>query len=136
MSKVPILIENIYISNQLISIQLLKKHTLNPEITLLFINFMFKKPCLKFPKSATYIFWIENAPRPLELFRNFHPSQSMINKEEKKEKEEKEEKEEKKEKEEKEEKEEEWLESTSEGGSAGRHWGWHLVLHCTTVSAF
>ena len=30
-----------------------KKHTLNPEITLLFINFMLKKPCLKFPKSAT-----------------------------------------------------------------------------------
>ena len=59
---------------------------------------MLKKPCLKFPKSATYIFWIE--------------------------------------KEEKEEKEEEWLQSTREGGGAGRHWGWHLVLHCTTVSAF
>ena len=27
-----------------------KKYTLNPEITLLFINFMLKKPCLKFPK--------------------------------------------------------------------------------------
>ena len=37
---------------QLISMQLLKKHTLIPEITLLFINFMFKKPCLKFPKSS------------------------------------------------------------------------------------
>ena len=37
--------------NQLKSI-LLKKHTLNPENTLLYINFMLKKPCLKFPKSA------------------------------------------------------------------------------------
>ena len=34
-------------------IQLLKKHTLNPEITLIFINFMLKKPCLQIPKSAT-----------------------------------------------------------------------------------
>ena len=39
-------------SYQLISIQLLEKHTLNPEITLLFINFTLKKSCLKFPKSA------------------------------------------------------------------------------------
>ena len=30
-----------------------KTCTLNPEMTLLFINFMLKKPCLKFPKSAT-----------------------------------------------------------------------------------
>ena len=37
---------------QLISIQLLKQYTLNPVITLLFINFMLKKPSLKFPKSA------------------------------------------------------------------------------------
>ena len=29
-----------------------KKHTLNPEVILLFIKFMLKKPCLKFPKSA------------------------------------------------------------------------------------
>ena len=34
------------------SIQLLKKHTLNPEIILCFTNFVLKKPCLKFPKSA------------------------------------------------------------------------------------
>ena len=26
---------------------IVEKHTLNPEITLLFINFMLKKPCLK-----------------------------------------------------------------------------------------
>ena len=32
--------------------QLLKKHTLNPKFTLFCINFMLKKPCLKFPKSA------------------------------------------------------------------------------------
>ena len=32
---------------------IVEKHTLNPEVTLLFINFMLKKPCLKFPKSAT-----------------------------------------------------------------------------------
>jgi len=34
------------------SMQLLKKHTMNPEITL-FINFKLKKFCLQFPKSAT-----------------------------------------------------------------------------------
>ena len=39
---------------QSILIQLLKnKHILNPEIILLFIGFMLKKPCLKFRKSAT-----------------------------------------------------------------------------------
>ena len=66
-------------------------------LTLLFcFNFMLKKPCLKFPKSATYIFWIESASPPLGTFPKFHPiwrshpSQSMINKEEKKEKEEEE----------------------------------------------
>ena len=35
------------------SIRLLKKHTLNPKFTLFCINFMLKKPCLKFPKSGT-----------------------------------------------------------------------------------
>ena len=39
---------------QSILIQLLKnKHILNPEIILLIIGFMLKKPCLKFRKSAT-----------------------------------------------------------------------------------
>ena len=35
---------------QIVSVNIINnntKHTLNPEITLLFINFMLKKPCLK-----------------------------------------------------------------------------------------
>ena len=41
---------------QIVSVNIINnntKHALNPEITLLFNNFMLKKPCLKFPKSAT-----------------------------------------------------------------------------------
>jgi len=40
------------------SIQLLKKHTLNPDIT----NCMLKKPCLKFPKSAHIFFGLKMTP--------------------------------------------------------------------------
>ena len=42
------------------------------EITLLFIKFMLKKPCLKFPKSATQVFGLKMTPLPpLALFRKF-----------------------------------------------------------------
>ena len=41
------------------SIQSLKKHTLNPEITLLYTNFMLKKPCLKLLKSVVWIFGLK-----------------------------------------------------------------------------
>ena len=44
---------------------------LNPEL-LFCINFMLKKPCLKFPKSATKIFGLKIiTPPPLALFRKF-----------------------------------------------------------------
>ena len=43
---------------------MLKKHTLNPEITLLLINLILKKPCLKFPKSAIWIFGLKMRPPP------------------------------------------------------------------------
>ena len=46
------------------------KKNLNPEITFLFINYMLKKPCLKFPKSETKIFGLKMTP-PLELFQKF-----------------------------------------------------------------
>ena len=52
------------------SLQLLKKYTLNPEITLLFINFMLKKPFLKFPKNCNINFWIENDPPPWNFSEN------------------------------------------------------------------
>ena len=58
------------------STQLLNKHTLKPEITLLFINFMPKKPCLKFPKAATTKIWIENAPPALWHF--FESSSDLV----------------------------------------------------------
>ena len=75
---------------------IVEKTYTEPWIYSFCFNFMLKKPCLKFPKSATYIFWIESASPPLGTFPKFHPiwrshpSQSMINKEEMKEKEEKE----------------------------------------------
>ena len=47
-----------------ISIQWLKKHSLNPEITHLFVNFMLKKSCLKFPKSAIYFIGLKMTPPP------------------------------------------------------------------------
>ena len=49
----------------------LKKHTLNPEITLLH-QFYAKKAVFKGPKICNINFWIENAPHPpLALFRKF-----------------------------------------------------------------
>ena len=51
--------------------QLLKKHTLNPEITLLY-QFHAQKALFKVPKICNINFWIENdPPPPLELFRKF-----------------------------------------------------------------
>ena len=43
-----------------------KKHTLNPEITLLY-QFHAQKALLKGPKICNKTFLIENAPPPLEL---------------------------------------------------------------------
>ena len=50
------------------SIQLLKKHTLNPEITLL-IQFLAQKTLFKFTKICNINFWIENDP-PWKFFEN------------------------------------------------------------------
>ena len=47
------------------SIKLLKKQTLNPEITILYQFHDKKKTCLKFPKSATLIFGLKMNPHPL-----------------------------------------------------------------------
>ena len=55
--------------------QLLKKHTLNPEITLLFYQFHAQKALFKVSKICNINFWIENdppLPRPhLEPFQKF-----------------------------------------------------------------
>ena len=49
--------------------QVLKKHTLNPEITILY-QFHDKKNLFKVPKIGNINFWIENdPPPPLALFR-------------------------------------------------------------------
>ena len=50
-----------------------RKHSLDPEFTLFCINLMLKKPCLKFPKSAAWIFGLKMTPcpPPLVLFRKF-----------------------------------------------------------------
>ena len=54
------------------SIQLLKKHTLNPEITILY-QFHAQRALFKVPKICNINFWIENDPPPLspplELFQ-------------------------------------------------------------------
>ena len=52
------------------SIQLLKKHTLNPEITTLY-QFHAQKALFKVPKICNIDFWIENYPPPLALFQKF-----------------------------------------------------------------
>ena len=52
------------------SIQLLKKRTLNPEITILY-QFHAQKVLFKVPKICNLNFWIENDTPPLELFRKF-----------------------------------------------------------------
>ena len=54
------------------SMQLLKKHTLSPEIALL-NQFHAQKALSKPPKICKINFWIENdpSPPPLELFRKF-----------------------------------------------------------------
>ena len=50
---------------QLISIQLLKKRTLNPEITLLFmLQFHAQKALFEVPKICNINFWIENDRPP------------------------------------------------------------------------
>ena len=54
------------------SIQLLKEHTLNPEITV-FINFMLKKSCLV-PKICNINLLIENDPPPFGTFLKIHPT--------------------------------------------------------------
>ena len=56
------------------SIQLLKKDTLNPEITILH-QFHDQKALLKVPKICNINFWIENAPPP---FRNFSKNSSVL----------------------------------------------------------
>ena len=58
--------------------QLLKKHTLNPEITLLY-QCHAQKALFKVPKICKINFWIENDPTPpLELFRQFIRSGTAI----------------------------------------------------------
>ena len=53
------------------SIQMLKKHKLKPEITLLY-QFHAQKALFKVPKICNINFWIENdPPPPLALFQNF-----------------------------------------------------------------
>ena len=48
---------------------IVEKHTLNPEITILY-QFHDQKALFKAPKICNKIFWIENDPRPpLELFQ-------------------------------------------------------------------
>ena len=55
---------------------MLKKHTLNPEITLLYINFMLKN-LFKVPKICNINFWIENDPPPPPLW-NFSEYSSIL----------------------------------------------------------
>ena len=51
-----------------------KKHTLNPEITLLY-QFHTQKALFKVPKICNIIFWIENdAPPPFGTFPKIHPT--------------------------------------------------------------
>ena len=50
--------------------QLLKKHTLNYEITLLY-QFHAQKANYLVPKICKIDFWIENDPPPLALFRKY-----------------------------------------------------------------
>ena len=52
------------------SIQLLKKHTLNPEITILY-QFHDQKALFKVPKISNINFWIENDPPPSALFQKY-----------------------------------------------------------------
>ena len=50
-----------------------EKNTLNPEITLLFINFILNA-LLKVPKICNINFWIGNAPPPpFGTFPKIHP---------------------------------------------------------------
>ena len=51
-------------------IQFLKKHTLNPEITLLY-KFHAQKALFKIPKICNINFWIENPSPPLEFLQKF-----------------------------------------------------------------
>ena len=53
------------------SIQLSKKHTLNPEIALLY-QFHDQKALFKVPKICNISFWIENDPPP-GTFSKIHP---------------------------------------------------------------
>ena len=57
---------------QLTSIQLLKKHTLNPEITLLY-QFHAQKALFQVPKICYIKFWIETDTPPLGTFPKIHP---------------------------------------------------------------
>ena len=55
------------------SVQLLQKHTLNPEITLLY-QFHAQKALFKVPKICNINFWIENdPPPPFGTLPNIHP---------------------------------------------------------------
>ena len=50
---------------------IVEKHTLNPEMTLLY-QFHAQKALFKVPKICNINFWIENdPPPPLELFQKF-----------------------------------------------------------------
>ena len=53
------------------SIQLLKKHTLDTEITL-FNKFPAQKALFKVPKICKMNFWIENDLPPLGTFEKIH----------------------------------------------------------------
>ena len=54
------------------SIQLLKKHTLNPEMTLLYQSHA-QKALFKASKICNINFWIENDPPPFGTFPKIHP---------------------------------------------------------------
>ena len=54
------------------SIQLLEKHTLNPEITIM-CQFHAQKALFKVPKICIIDFWIENDPPPFGTFPKIHP---------------------------------------------------------------
>ena len=55
----------------IVEIQLLKKHTLNPEITILY-QFHDKKALFKIPKICNIDFWIENDLPPFGTFPKIH----------------------------------------------------------------